>query len=33
MVSGSNIAHHPDWFSGMFDATSILEAIRGNVPA
>ncbi len=33
MVSGSNIAHHPDWFSGIFDTTSVLEAIRGDVPA
>ncbi len=33
MVSGSNIAHHPEWFSGVFDATSILDSTRGDVPA
>lgn len=32
LVTGSNIAHHPDWFTGIFDATSILDPSRGDVP-
>ena len=33
MVTGSNVAHKPDWFTGIFDASSILDKSRGNVPA
>lgn len=32
MVTGSNLAHHADWFTNMFDAASVLDATRGNVP-
>jgi ABC-type transport system substrate-binding protein len=32
MVSGSNMAHHADWFAAMFDSTAILDASRGTVP-
>ena len=32
MVSGSNMAHHADWFAAMFDAATVLDASRGNVP-
>lgn len=32
LVTGSNIAHHADWFTGIFDAASILDPSRGNVP-
>lgn len=32
MVTGSNLAHHSDWFTNMFDASSVLDASRGNVP-
>lgn len=32
MVSGSNMAYHADWFSGIFDASSVLDSARGNIP-
>ncbi len=32
LVCGSNMAHNPDWFNGLFDATSILDPTRGDVP-
>lgn len=32
LVTGSNMAHHGDWFTGMFDAASILNSNRGTVP-
>lgn len=33
MVTGSNVAHKPEWFAGLFDAENILDASRGDVPA
>ncbi len=33
MVTGSNMAHHAGWFNGMFNASSVLDATRGNVPS
>lgn len=32
LVTGSNMAHHSDWFAGMFDAASVLNSNRGTVP-
>lgn len=32
LVTGSNLAHHSDWFTPFFDATTILEKSRGDVP-
>lgn len=32
LVTGSNMAHHSDWFKGIFDARSILDESRGDVP-
>lgn len=32
MVTGSTLAHHADWFANLFDASSVLDASRGNVP-
>ncbi len=32
MVTGSNLAHHSNWFTNMFDAASVLDTTRGNVP-
>lgn len=32
MVTGSNLAHHADWFTPYFDASSVLDSSRGNVP-
>ncbi len=32
MVTGSNLAHHSEWFTNMFDASSVLDSTRGNVP-
>ena len=32
LVTGSNLAHHADWFAPLFDAASILDTTRGNVP-
>ena len=33
MITGSNLAHHAPWFEGMFDAATILDPTRGDVPA
>lgn len=33
MVTGSNVAHKADWFTGIFDAATILDSSRGDVPA
>lgn len=32
MVTGSNLAHHADWFANLFDASVVLDPTRGNVP-
>lgn len=32
LVTGSNIAHHAEWFNGILDTTDILDSSRGNVP-
>jgi len=32
LVTGSNLAYHADWFTGMFDAASVLDSSRGTVP-
>ena len=32
MVTGSNLAHHSEWFTNMFDASSVLDSTRGNIP-
>ncbi len=32
MVTGSNLAHHADWFTNYFDASSVLDSTRGNIP-
>jgi len=34
LVSGSTMAHHADWFTGMFDAASVLDTTaRGSTPS
>ncbi len=33
MVSGSNMYHRPNWFNDLFDAKTVLDSNRGNVPA
>lgn len=34
LVTGSNMAYHADWFSGMFDASAVLDtAARGTIPS
>lgn len=33
MVAGATLANHSSWFSGMFDAASVLDSTRGTVPA
>lgn len=33
LVTGSALAHHALWFDGIFDAASILDSTRGEVPA
>lgn len=33
MVSGSNMAYHADWFSGIFDPASVLDSNRGTIPS
>jgi len=34
LVTGSNMAHHANWFEGMFDAEQVLDMeARGEVPA
>lgn len=32
MVTGSNLAYHSDWFTGMFDAAAVLDSSRGDIP-
>ncbi len=32
LVTGSNMAHHDDWFTGIFDPISVLDGTRGTVP-
>ena len=32
MVTGSNMAHHADWFADLFDSSTILDSTRGTVP-
>lgn len=32
LVSGSNMAHHGSWFSGIFDPDTVLDTTRGIVP-
>ena len=32
LVTGSALAHHADWFNNLFDASSVLDSTRGNVP-
>jgi len=32
MVTGSNLAHRANWFTNLFDASSVLDSARGNVP-
>ena len=32
MVTGSNLAHHSDWFTALFDPSSILDVTRGTIP-
>ncbi len=32
MVTGSNIAYHADWFSGLFNTETVLDTNRGVVP-
>lgn len=33
LVSGSNLAYHKDWFTGLFDPSSVLDSIRGTIPS
>jgi len=33
LVTGASLAHHAEWFNGMFDAAAILDSARGDVPA
>lgn len=32
MVTGSTLAHHSEWFTNLFDPSSVLDANRGNIP-
>lgn len=32
LVGGASIAHHSEWFSGMFDTSAVLDHSRGTVP-
>ena len=32
MVAGATLAHHSQWFNGMFDAQSILDSSRATIP-
>lgn len=32
LVTGSNLAYHADWFTNLFDPSSILDSTRGEVP-
>lgn len=33
MVAGATMTHNSDWFSGMFDPSSVLDSSRGTVPS
>lgn len=33
LVSGSNLAHHADWFVGILDSQTILDPARGTIPS
>lgn len=33
LVTGSNLAHHAEWFDGILDPTSILDPARGTIPS
>lgn len=34
LVSGSNMAHHADWFTGLFDPAQVLDTeVRGQIPS
>ena len=33
LVTGAALAHHADWFANLFDAPSVLDSTRGNVPS
>lgn len=33
LVCGTNLAHHADWFEGIFDAASVLDPSRGSIPS
>lgn len=33
LVSGSNLAHHAEWFNGLLDTESILDTTRGTIPS
>lgn len=33
LVSGSNMAHHADWFNGILDPKTVLDPIRGTIPS
>lgn len=32
LVTGANLAYHADWFTNLFDPSSILDSTRGEVP-
>lgn len=32
MVTGSTMAHHADWFTELFDSSTILDSSRGTIP-
>ena len=32
LVTGSNLAYHADWFASLFDAATVLDTTRGNIP-
>lgn len=32
MVTGANLAHHADWFTNLFDPSSVMNSTRGDVP-
>jgi len=32
LVTGSNMAYHADWFTNLFDPSSILDSTRGEIP-
>lgn len=32
MVTGSNLAHHADWFKDLIDTDGLLDSRRGNIP-